>query len=87
MPTVVGVRLRYAGKVLYFDPAGAEPVEGDEVIVTTERGQEYGEIVLAPREVAEEDIPSALKPVVRIATPEDRARMEAQREQIGRAHV
>lgn len=80
MPTIVGVRLRYAGKVLYFDPAGTEPVEGDEVIVTTERGQEHGEIVLAPREVAEEDIPSALKPVVRIATPEDKARVAAQRE-------
>jgi len=80
MPTVVGVRLRYAGKVLYFDPAGTEPVEGDEVIVTTERGQEYGEIALAPREVAEEEILSALKPVVRIATPEDKARAAAQRE-------
>lgn len=80
MPTVVGVRLRYAGKILYFDPADSQPVEGDEVIVSTERGQEYGEIVLAPREVADEDIPSALKPVVRIATPDDRARAETLRE-------
>ena len=28
MPTIVGVRFKYAGKVLYFDPAGSEPVEG-----------------------------------------------------------
>ncbi len=79
MPTVVGVRLRFAGKVLYFDPAGCEPEEGDNVIVTTERGQEYGEVVLAPRNVADEDVPASLKPVVRIATPEDRARDEEQR--------
>ncbi|MBN2847358.1 MAG: stage 0 sporulation family protein [Coriobacteriia bacterium] len=71
--------MRYAGKVLYFDPAGCEPVEGDNVIVTTERGQEYGEIVLAPRDVADEDVAAPLKPVLRIATPDDRARDEAMR--------
>lgn len=79
MPTIVGVRLRYAGKILYFDPAGCEPVEGENVIVTTERGQEYGEVVLAPREVPREDVPAALKSVVRVATPDDQARAEAQR--------
>lgn len=65
--------MRYAGKVLYFDPAGTQPEEGDNVIVTTERGQEYGEVVLTPRDVAEEDVPAALKPVLRIATAEDDA--------------
>ncbi len=45
MPTIVGVRFKYAGKVLYFDPAGSEPVEGDHVVVTTERGEEIGEVV------------------------------------------
>lgn len=79
MPTVVGVRLRFAGKVLYFDPAGCAPVEGDKVIVTTERGQEYGEVVLASREVTDEDVAAPLKPVVRIATPDDQARDEAMR--------
>lgn len=79
MPTVVGVRLRYAGKVLYFDPAGSEPVEGEKVIVTTERGQEFGEVVLAPREVTDEELSAPLKPVLRIATPDDQARDEAQR--------
>ncbi|MHB1340794.1 MAG: PSP1 domain-containing protein [Coriobacteriia bacterium] len=71
MPTVVGVRLRYAGKVLYFDPAGSEPVEGDHVIVTTERGEEYGEVVAAPHEVAPSELPAGLKPVVRVADEVD----------------
>jgi len=79
MPTVVGVRLRYAGKVLYFDPAGTQPEEGDNVIVTTERGQEYGEVVLPPRDVDDEDVPAALKPVLRIATAEDDATEEGHR--------
>lgn len=72
MPTVVGVRLRYAGKVLWFDPADSMPEEGDHVIVTTERGQEYGEVVRAPREIEATELPAELKPVVRLATEVDR---------------
>jgi cell fate regulator YaaT (PSP1 superfamily) len=65
--------LRYASKVLYFDPAGTQPQEGDNVIVTTERGQECGEVVLPPHDVTDEDVAAALKPVLRIATAEDDA--------------
>ena len=36
MPTVVGVKLRYAPKQLWFDPAGSTPEVGDSVIVETE---------------------------------------------------
>ncbi|MDZ4178151.1 MAG: regulatory iron-sulfur-containing complex subunit RicT, partial [Coriobacteriia bacterium] len=80
MPTVVGVKLRYAGKVLWFDPAGSEPVEGDSVIVTTERGQEMGEVVMAPREVDAGELQAELKPVTRVADTNDLARAEVLRE-------
>jgi len=80
MPTVVGVKLRYAGKVLWFDPADSSPEEGDFVIVTTERGQEYGEVVMAPREVDPAELPAELKPVVRVADENDLARAEALRD-------
>lgn len=76
MPTVVGVRLPYAGKMLYFDPSGTSPVEGDHVIVSTERGQEFGEVVMAPREVTDEDLPAELKPVLRIADETDIEKMD-----------
>lgn len=76
MPTVVGVKLRFAGKVLWFDPAGLEPEEGDPVIVSTERGQEYGQIVTAPRDVDEQELAAPLKPVVRIANDADQAKAE-----------
>jgi cell fate regulator YaaT (PSP1 superfamily) len=76
MPTVVGVKLRFAPKTLWFDPVGTTPSEGDTVIVETERGTEIGQIVEAPHEVAAAELHSALKPVVRVATGQDRARIE-----------
>jgi cell fate regulator YaaT (PSP1 superfamily) len=75
MPTVVGVRLRFS-KTLWFDPAENQLAEGDTVVVTTERGTELGTVVQSPHEVAEERLPAALKPVVRVASDADRARAE-----------
>ncbi|MDI6693189.1 MAG: stage 0 sporulation family protein [Anaerosomatales bacterium] len=71
MPTVVGVKLGYAGKVLYFDPAGTDPQPGDPVVVSTERGEEFGTVVFGCREVPDEEIVAPLKPVVRIADEVD----------------
>lgn len=76
MPTIVGVKFKYAGKVLYFDPAGTEPTEGDHVVVTTERGEEFGEVVLAPKEVEPAEAPPGLKPVLRVAGDVDLERAE-----------
>lgn len=76
MPTIVGVKLPFAGRVLYFDPAGTSAAEGDHVIVSTERGQEFGEIVLGPRDVESDALPGELKPVLRIADENDLAKME-----------
>ena len=76
MPTIVGVKLRYAGKVLWFDPAGSDPEPGDHVIVSTERGQEYGEIVTPAREVTDDELQAPLKPVLRVADESDRARFQ-----------
>lgn len=71
MVNVIGVRFRKAGKVYYFDPAGYDVKVGDNVIVETARGVEYGAVVLGPREVAEDKIIQPLKAVIRKATPED----------------
>lgn len=73
MPTVVGVKLRFAPKTLWFDPVEATPQEGDTVIVETERGTELGLVSQAPKEVAGADLPAPLKPIARVATAEDLA--------------
>jgi len=75
--TVVGIRFKQAGKIYYFDPRGQEYAAGDEVIVETSRGLEYGQVVVDNREVEDEEIVSPLKPIVRRATEEDRRRLEA----------
>ena len=71
MATVIGVRFRNAGKLYYFDPMDLEPSAGDDVIVETARGQEFGEVVTGPQEVPDEEVLPPLRPVVRIASQED----------------
>ncbi len=71
MVNVIGVRFRRAGKVYFFDPAGYDIKQGDNVIVETARGIEYGHVVLGPRDVEDDKIIQPLKPVIRQATEED----------------
>ena len=68
---VIGVRFRKAGKVYFFDPLDMDIKQGMNVIVETARGVEYGFVVMGVRDVEEEKIVQPLKPVLRIATPED----------------
>ena len=71
MVKVIGVRFRRAGKIYYFDPLDFEIQQGDNVIVETARGIEYGAVVLSPREVEEDTIVQPLKSVIRPASLED----------------
>ena len=71
MIKVIGVRFRKAGKVYFFDPVGLEINAGDNVIVETARGIEYGKVVIGCKEVEEDKVIQPLKPVIRVATPED----------------
>ena len=71
MIKVVGVRFKKAGKIYYFDPEKKWINNGDFVIVETIRGIEYGQVVVGPKMVKEEDIVQPLKKVLRLATEED----------------
>lgn len=71
MQTIVGVRFRPAGKVYFFDPEDVVYECGDQVIVETARGLEFGEVCTANREVPEEEITLPLKRVLRRTTPKD----------------
>ena len=71
MIKVIGVRFRTAGKVYFFAPGELEIKAGDKVIVETARGVEFGSVVSGVKEVEDGKINQPLKPVIRVATPED----------------
>ncbi len=81
MTKVIGVRFRQAGKIYFFAPGKYHNIEsGQHVIVETARGVEYGNVVLGVRDVEDTKVVQPLKPVIRIATPEDDAREQRNRE-------
>lgn len=71
MVRVVGVRFKMAGKVYYFDPAELPITTGNKVIVETVRGVEYGEVVVGPKDVEDDQVVQPLKKVIRIGTERD----------------
>ncbi len=80
MVEVIGVRFKDAGKVYYFDPGEYKLSINDMVIVETARGIECGTVALENKQVSEDDISTPLKPLIRIATPEDLQQLEENKE-------
>ena len=72
---VVGIRFTEVGKTYYFDPLALEVKKGDQVIVETARGLEYGTAVTDIKEVAENAVVQPLKPITRMAEEKDRKRL------------
>ena len=72
MTKIIGVRFRTAGKVYFFAPGKFDIHVGDKVIVETARGVEIGSVVTGVQEIDDGKIVQPLKPVIRIATQEDR---------------
>ena len=68
---VVGVRFKAGGKVYYFDPGELTLQAGEQVIVETVRGLEFGTVAAGNKTVRASEIVGALKPVVRVATEAD----------------
>ena len=72
MTEVIGIKFRTAGKVYYFAPKGISFTRGEFAVVETSRGVEYGEVLMANKELQEEKIVMPLKEILRKATEEDR---------------
>jgi len=77
MPNIIGVRFKSAGKVYYFDPAGADLKTYDYVVVQTSRGVELAQITIAPKQVQSSEVTSELKPILRKATEDDIKRAQS----------
>ena len=71
MKEIVGVRFKSVGKIYYFSPGDIQANVGDHAIVETVRGVECGEVVIANRQIEDNEISSPLKPIIRIATEAD----------------
>ncbi len=84
MTKIIGVRFRTSAKIYYFDPGDLAIARGMSVIVETSRGTEMGQVIVADKEMEDEDVSAPLKPVIRIATTEDfdviRANKEKEKE-------
>ncbi|MCL6610401.1 MAG: stage 0 sporulation family protein [Peptococcaceae bacterium] len=85
MSKVVGVRFKKAGKIYYFDPGELSLEVEDEVVVETARGIEYGEVVVGPTSVPDEEVVAPLKKVLRRVTGDDRRQLQENREKEARA--
>ena len=75
MYNVIGVRFKQAGKIYYFDPSEIEVLIGDNVIVETARGIEFGQVMVGPKQVPEDKVTLPLKKAIRKATPEDEVQL------------
>jgi cell fate regulator YaaT (PSP1 superfamily) len=70
--TVIGVRFKDGGKVYYFDPGQTEYRMGDEVIVDTSRGLEFGQLACENKVVKISEVVLPLRRAIRKATEQDR---------------
>ena len=85
MVEIVGVRFKEGGKQYYFDPNGLEVKDGQDVIVETSRGVEYGQCVHGNHPVNDDVVVQPLRPVLRVATEEDKKTLEKNREKQAKA--
>ncbi|MBE6547256.1 MAG: stage 0 sporulation protein [Ruminococcaceae bacterium] len=70
--SVAGVRFKASGKIYFFDKKDFQLKEGMFVIVETARGPEFGEVAFGDKSVPETSLVLPLRPVIRLATPEDK---------------
>jgi len=80
MTEVVSVRFKNRGKSYYFDPRNHQVKTGQNVVVETSKGLEFGECVRGNFHVEPTKLVPPLRPVIRIATEADQKTIETNRE-------
>lgn len=71
MIEVIGISFKKGGKVYYFSPDGKKIKKGISVIVTTERGMQFGTVEISNTKIEEKNLKGPLAKIVRIATKRD----------------
>ena len=72
MTTVISVRFRSGCKTYFFDPGDVQVQTGDHVIVETAQGLEYAQCTMGNHPVDDCCVIQPLRPMVRVATENDR---------------
>lgn len=76
MTKIIGIKFKDGGKIYYFDPGDNIASKGEKVVVETARGVEMGEVAMEVSEVEESEIVAPLKPMLRVATENDKKQAE-----------
>ena len=76
MTTVISVRFRSGSKTYYFDPQNTLVRTGDNVIVETSQGPEFAVCTEGNHAVEDTQVVQPLRPLVRVATENDRRTAE-----------
>ena len=79
MVDVVSIKFKNRGKSYFFDPGELHIKSGDKVIVETSKGLEIADCCYGNHAVEDTAVVQPLRPVIRLATPEDLAVAEANR--------
>ena len=80
MTEIIAVRFRSGGKEYYFDPKDLKVKTGDEVIIETAKGPEFGVCCRGNSMVEDDQVVPPLRPLLRLATDADRAALQKNRE-------
>ena len=80
MTEIVSIRFNEFGKEYYFSPGSLVITNETQVIVETAKGTEYGTCVRGNHKVADTQVVLPLRPVIRIATDDDKKKYLACKE-------
>ncbi len=84
---VAGVKFSDKGRMYYFEKKDLGLEVGDEVIVETERGLQYGFVIKAHDEIEPETLATPLKSIIRVANKYDRSTYEKNLKDSSKAFV
>lgn len=80
MTEIIGVRFKNGGKEYYFDPRDIQVAKGEEVIIETAKGPEFGVCSQTNTQVDDNSVVQPLRPLIRLATDRDREVLRHNRE-------
>ena len=80
MTEIISVRFKSGGKEYYFDPKGIQVHVGDQVIIETAKGPEFGVCCRGNVLVEDDQVVQPLRPLLRLATDKDLASLQRNRE-------